>query len=204
MTAGEIRSEPTDGVWKPGAVPQRIALQVPGVACEGSDMTYNVVGGEPGKAHASSSGSAGARGPQAEGDGARHLDVRIGPPHRRGTARAREAPRSASCAWWRYFRFRRSLHGGSSGFPMHAGRQARSFSTRADWGCRPTNPKVNRAGRPWVPPEQDGCCSWSTQDEVRRFGCSRRAMGKGYQTLLKEFVLERLYEEEKREGLVGR
>ena len=27
--------------------------------------------------------------------------------------------------------------------------------------------------------------------------------GKGYQTLLKEFVVERLYEEEKREGLVG-
>ena len=27
---------------------------------------------------------------------------------------------------------------------------------------------------------------------------------KGYQTLLKEFVIERLYEEEKREGLVGR
>jgi predicted DNA binding CopG/RHH family protein len=27
--------------------------------------------------------------------------------------------------------------------------------------------------------------------------------GKGYQTLLKEFVSERLYEEEKREGLVG-
>ena len=26
---------------------------------------------------------------------------------------------------------------------------------------------------------------------------------KGYQTLLKEFVLERLYEEEKREGIVG-
>ena len=27
---------------------------------------------------------------------------------------------------------------------------------------------------------------------------------KGYQTLLKEFVMERLYEEEKREGLLGR
>jgi hypothetical protein len=26
---------------------------------------------------------------------------------------------------------------------------------------------------------------------------------KGYQTLLKEFVMERLYEEEKREGIVG-
>ncbi len=28
--------------------------------------------------------------------------------------------------------------------------------------------------------------------------------GKGYQTLVKEFVSERLYEEEKREGIVGR
>jgi predicted DNA binding CopG/RHH family protein len=28
--------------------------------------------------------------------------------------------------------------------------------------------------------------------------------GKGYQTLLKEFVAERLYEEEKREGVVGK
>lgn len=27
--------------------------------------------------------------------------------------------------------------------------------------------------------------------------------GKGYQTLVKEFITERLYEEEKREGLVG-
>jgi len=30
-----------------------------------------------------------------------------------------------------------------------------------------------------------------------------RCRDKGYQTLLKEFVAERLYEEEKREGLVG-
>ncbi|MFD3005309.1 hypothetical protein [Thermus tengchongensis] len=29
-----------------------------------------------------------------------------------------------------------------------------------------------------------------------------RRKGKGYQTLLKEFVLERLYEEEKREGVI--
>ena len=30
-----------------------------------------------------------------------------------------------------------------------------------------------------------------------------RKKGKDYQTLLKEFVVERLYEEEKREGVVG-
>jgi hypothetical protein len=34
-----------------------------------------------------------------------------------------------------------------------------------------------------------------------RFLAARRH--KGYQTLLKEFVMERLYEEEKREGIVG-
>lgn len=34
-----------------------------------------------------------------------------------------------------------------------------------------------------------------------KFLAARRR--KGYQTLLKEFVIERLYEEEKREGIVG-
>lgn len=41
-------------------------------------------------------------------------------------------------------------------------------------------------------------------DVLRRLKALARKKGKGYQTLLKEFVLERLYEEEKREGLVGR
>ena len=41
-------------------------------------------------------------------------------------------------------------------------------------------------------------------DVLRRLKVLARKKGKGYQTLLKEFVLERLYEEEKREGLVGR
>lgn len=41
-------------------------------------------------------------------------------------------------------------------------------------------------------------------DVLRRLQALAQKKGKGYQTLLKEFVLERLYEEEKREGLVGR
>ncbi len=41
-------------------------------------------------------------------------------------------------------------------------------------------------------------------DVLRRLQALARKKGKGYQTLLKEFVLERLYEEEKREGLLGR
>jgi len=40
----------------------------------------------------------------------------------------------------------------------------------------------------------------STLDRVRALARRRH---KGYQTLLKEFVVERLYEEEKREGMVG-
>jgi hypothetical protein len=40
----------------------------------------------------------------------------------------------------------------------------------------------------------------STLERIRVLAHRRR---KGYQTLLKEFVVERLYEEEKREGIVG-
>ena len=41
-------------------------------------------------------------------------------------------------------------------------------------------------------------------DAMARLKALAKKKHKGYQTLLKEFVLERLYEEEKREGLVGR
>ncbi len=41
------------------------------------------------------------------------------------------------------------------------------------------------------------------EDVLRRLRALATAKHKGYQTLLKEFVIERLYEEEKREGLVG-
>ncbi len=40
----------------------------------------------------------------------------------------------------------------------------------------------------------------ATLERVRALAHRRH---KGYQTLLKEFVVERLYEEEKREGMVG-
>jgi uncharacterized protein (DUF4415 family) len=40
-------------------------------------------------------------------------------------------------------------------------------------------------------------------DVIQRLREVARLKGKGYQTLLKEFVVERLYEEEKRAGLVG-
>ena len=40
-------------------------------------------------------------------------------------------------------------------------------------------------------------------DTIGRLRTVARLKGKGYQTLLKEFVVERLYEEEKRAGLVG-
>ena len=41
------------------------------------------------------------------------------------------------------------------------------------------------------------------EDTIRRAKTLASRRGKGYQTLLKEFVSERLYEEEKREGLIG-
>ena len=41
------------------------------------------------------------------------------------------------------------------------------------------------------------------EDVLRRLRRLAEQRHKGYQTLLKEFVIERLYEEEKREGLVG-
>jgi hypothetical protein len=40
------------------------------------------------------------------------------------------------------------------------------------------------------------------EDLLGRLKAMARRKGKGYQTLLKEFVLERLYEEEKREGVI--
>jgi hypothetical protein len=42
------------------------------------------------------------------------------------------------------------------------------------------------------------------QGTLFRLKALARKRHKGYQTLLKEFVMERLYEEEKREGIVGR
>lgn len=41
------------------------------------------------------------------------------------------------------------------------------------------------------------------ESTIRRVRALAHRRGKGYQTLLKEFVTERLYEEEKREGLKG-
>jgi hypothetical protein len=38
---------------------------------------------------------------------------------------------------------------------------------------------------------------------LRRLKTLAAARNTGYQTLLKEFVVERLYEEEKREGIIG-
>ncbi len=40
------------------------------------------------------------------------------------------------------------------------------------------------------------------EDMLRRLKALANSKHKGYQTMLKEFVLERLYEEEKREGLL--
>jgi hypothetical protein len=41
------------------------------------------------------------------------------------------------------------------------------------------------------------------ESTLRRVRVLAERRNKGYQTLLKEFIVERLYEEEKREGIVG-
>lgn len=41
------------------------------------------------------------------------------------------------------------------------------------------------------------------EDVLRRLRAIAERKHKGYQTLLKEFVVERLYEEEKREGMIN-
>jgi uncharacterized protein (DUF4415 family) len=40
------------------------------------------------------------------------------------------------------------------------------------------------------------------EDVLKRLKALAAQKGKGYQTMLKEFVMERLYEEEKREGII--
>lgn len=40
------------------------------------------------------------------------------------------------------------------------------------------------------------------EDFLRRLKNLAAKRGKGYQTLLKEFIVERVYEEEKREGII--
>ncbi len=40
------------------------------------------------------------------------------------------------------------------------------------------------------------------EDVLSRLKTLAESKGKGYQTMLKEFVVERLYEEEKREGII--
>lgn len=41
------------------------------------------------------------------------------------------------------------------------------------------------------------------EDVLARVKAVAKSKNKGYQTVLKEFVVERLYEEEKREGIIG-
>src|SRR5436309_1423442 len=66
-------------------------------------------------------------------------------------------------------------------------------------------PKHQRAGRPTprFPPRTKPIAIRFDESTIRRVKALAHHRGKGYQTLLKEFVTERLYEEEKREGLVG-
>lgn len=58
----------------------------------------------------------------------------------------------------------------------------------------------------WMPPVQPRTKPLAVRfdaDTIARLKALARKKHKGYQTLLKEFVMERLYEEEKREGLIA-
>ncbi len=61
-------------------------------------------------------------------------------------------------------------------------------------------------GDPLLPPPRPRTSPLSIRfdaDTVKRLKSLAHRRNKGYQTLVKEFVAERLYEEEKREGIIG-
>lgn len=63
---------------------------------------------------------------------------------------------------------------------------------------------IERPG--WLPPPRERTNPVSIRfdrDTLARLKAVARKKHKGYQTLLKEFVMERLYEEEKREGILS-
>ena len=61
-----------------------------------------------------------------------------------------------------------------------------------------------RSRRPPAPPKQPAPTSLRLEaDTVRRLRALAAKKGTKYQTLLKQFVVERLYEEERREGLLA-
>jgi hypothetical protein len=67
--------------------------------------------------------------------------------------------------------------------------------------------KMGPLGEPVLPPPRPRTKPIAIRfDEstIHRIKALAYRRGKGYQTLLKEFVTERLYEEEKREGVIGR
>jgi hypothetical protein len=64
----------------------------------------------------------------------------------------------------------------------------------------PPRPRAEASDRPRAKP----VAILLAGDELRRLRAVAAKKGKGYQTLLREFVLERLSEEEKREGLLAR
>ncbi len=68
------------------------------------------------------------------------------------------------------------------------------------WATLPSTPEED------LPPTQPRTRSVAIRFDdstLQRMKALAHRRHKGYQTLLKEFVVERLYEEEKREGLIG-
>ena len=99
--------------------------------------------------------------------------------------------------------------------PVNTRDEIPAFKNEAEeadfWGTHSFGPKLLAEMKPipdglLPPPREDRTKPIAIrfdQDVIKRLKVVASHKHKGYQTLLKEFVLERLYEEEKREKLLG-
>jgi len=97
---------------------------------------------------------------------------------------------------------------------IHREEEIPQFRTEAEeaefWSTHSLGDELLRTGPdedPLLPPTRPRTSPIAVrfdQGTLLRLKTLARKRHKGYQTLLKEFVMERLYEEEKREGIVGR
>ena len=86
-----------------------------------------------------------------------------------------------------------------------------SEEEEATWWDRHVFSEKFYADNPAIPDEETGLPSPRSRpvairfdnDTLARLKALARKKNKGYQTMLKEFVSERLYEEEKREGIIS-
>lgn len=96
---------------------------------------------------------------------------------------------------------------------LHSWDEVPAFATEAEeaefWSTHSLGEELLAEGPvedPMLPPPRPRSAPVAVRFDastLARLKALARRRHKGYQTLLKEFVIERLYEEEKREGIVG-